>query len=133
MATDRAEILVKRYTPGSTPFYKTYELRFHDELTVLDALGHIKNEQDGTLTFRWSCRMGICGSCSAIVNGKPVLMCQTYCKDFKGPVRVEPLRNFPVIKDLVVDIADGFEKMKSVNPYLERIEKRALKDGEYTQ
>lgn len=124
---------MKRYNPGSTPFYQTYELRFHDELTVLDALSTIKDEQDGTLTFRWSCRMGICGSCSAIVNGKPVLMCQTYVKDLKAPVRVEPLRNFPVIKDLVVELDDAFEKMKQVQPYVQRMQEKSIEDGEYTQ
>lgn len=127
-------INVKRYMPGkSEQFFQSYELRFQNELTVLDALNDIKDTKDGTLTFRYSCKMGICGSCSAMVNGRPVLMCQTYCKDLTSPIRVEPLRNFPVIKDLVVDITDGFEKMKSVNPYLERIEKRALKEGEYLQ
>lgn len=131
----KLNIKVKRYTPGKTePFFQSYELRFHDELTVLDALSEIKNTQDGTLSFRWSCRMGICGSCSAVVNGKPVLMCQTYVRDLpEGDVHVAPLRNFPVIKDLVTDISDGFTKMRSVNPYLARIEKKAIEDGEYNQ
>lgn len=133
MAADRTEILVQRYTPGAeTPFYKSYELRFHEELTVLDALNIIKDEQDGTLSYRWSCRMGICGSCSAVVNGKPVLMCQTYVRDLKGPIKVEPLRNFPVIKDLVVDIDDAFEKMRSVMPYM-TIMNRKLEEGEVPQ
>ncbi len=134
MATAGTEILVKRYLPEkSEPFYQTYELRFEENLTVLDALNVIKDQQDPTLTYRWSCRMGICGSCSAVVNGKPVLMCQTYLKDVKHPVRIEPLRNFPVIKDLVVEIDDAFEKMRSVNPYIERLKKKALEDGEYEQ
>lgn len=134
MATDRKKILVKRYLPvKSEPFYQTYELRFYEEMTVLDALNAIKEEQDSTLCFRWSCRMGICGSCSAMVNGKPVLMCQTYLKDFEKPLRIEPLRHFPVIKDLVVDIDGPFEKMRSTMPYLTRFKEKALEDGEYLQ
>lgn len=134
METTSTNVLVKRYIPAAAePFYQTYELRFADDMTVLDALTRIKDVQDGSLTFRWSCRMGICGSCAAVVNGKPVLMCQTYMKDVKQPVRVEPLRNFPVVRDLVVDIDDAFEKMRSTMPYIDRMEKRALEDGEYLQ
>lgn len=128
---ERGEITVKRYLSSmQEPFYQVYELKFHDELTVLDALNMIKDEQDGGLTYRWSCRMGICGSCGAMVNGKPVLMCQTYLKDVGSPIRVEPLRNFPVIKDLVVDIDDPFEKMSSVNPYIEQIKRMARPQAE---
>lgn len=138
MAAAGTEILgtlcIQRYVPGANaPFHQTYELRFHEDMTVLDALNRIKESQDGSLSFRWSCRMGICGSCSAIVNGKPVLMCQTYLRGLGEAVRVAPLRNFPVIKDLVVDLDDAFEKMRSVHPYVERMEKRALEDGEYEQ
>lgn len=129
-----AQLLVKRYSPEkSEPFYQMYELRFFDEMTVLDALNILKDEQDGSLTFRWSCRMGICGSCSAIVNGKPVLMCQTYLRDLKSPVRVDPLRNFPIIKDLIVDIDDVFEKMRGTMPYMTRMKEKAIEDGEYEQ
>lgn len=127
-------INVKRYLPEkSGPFYQTFELRFYNELTILDALNQVKDEQDGSLTLRWSCRMGICGSCGAMVNGKPVLMCQTYIKNLKSPVRIEPLRNFPVIKDLIVDIDDPFEKMRSTMPYVQRMKEKALEDGEYEQ
>lgn len=134
MATDGTKILVKRYTPGKDePFYKTYELRFHEEMTVLDALNEIKNTQDGSLTFRWSCRMGICGSCGMVVNGKPVLTCQTYVRNLHGPIRVEPLRNFPIIKDLVVDIDGPFEQMRSTMPYVTRMQQKAVLDGEYEQ
>ena len=72
---------------------------------MLDGLNYIKDQLDGTLSFRWSCRMGICGSCGMMVNGDPQLTCATFLTDYApGPVRVEPLANFPVIRDLVVDI-----------------------------
>ncbi|PIQ77100.1 succinate dehydrogenase/fumarate reductase iron-sulfur subunit [Candidatus Peregrinibacteria bacterium CG11_big_fil_rev_8_21_14_0_20_46_8] len=125
MATTRKKILVQRYVEGmEKPELQEFELEATAEMTVLDALNAIKDTQDGSLTFRWSCRMALCGSCSAVVNGKPVLMCETSLKKLPDTVRVEPLRNFPIIKDLVVDIDDAFEKMRSVNPYLDRMEAR---------
>lgn len=144
MATTREKILkdrnkvtltLERYMPDkkAEPFHQTFALRFHDEMTVLDALNEIKDTKDGSLTYRWSCRMGICGSCGAMVNGKPVLMCQTYLKDLSEAVRVAPLRNFPIIKDLVVEIDDPFEKMRSVMPFMTRFKEKALDEGEYEQ
>lgn len=135
MATDGKKVLaVQRYRPGdAAPCCKEYEIRPSEELTVLDALNQVKDEQDGSLSYRWSCRMGICGSCGAMVNGKPTLMCQTYVKDLSWPIRVAPLRNFPVIKDLVVDIDDVFEKMRSVMPQMKRMEEKAVANGEYLQ
>lgn len=136
MATNGEKVLMRvtRYTPGEAmQFHKTYELKFYGEMTVLDALNEIKDTQDGTLTYRYSCRMGICGSCGMMVNGKPVLTCQTNIKDVTHPVRVEPLRNFPVIKDLVVDLGDAFEKMRSVMPYMAPVKKRLIEEGEYPQ
>lgn len=135
METTTTNVLVKRYIPGKneTPFYQTFELKFETDMTVLDALNKIKETQDPSLTYRWSCRMGICGSCAAVVNGKPVLMCQTNMRDIKQPVRIEPLKNFPVTKDLVVDISDAFEKMRSSMPYMERIQKNAVNQGNNLQ
>ena len=71
------------------------------------ALNHVKDQLDRHLSFRWSCRMGICGSCGMNVDGEPKLTCATFLSDYApGPVRVEPLANFPVMRDLVVDIGD---------------------------
>ena len=79
---------------------------------VLDGLNYIKDQLDGTLSYRWSCRMGICGSCGMTVNGEPKLTCATFLTDYApGPVRVEPLRNFPVVRDLVVEIGDFMRKL----------------------
>lgn len=104
-----------------------FTVPFEQEMTVLDALNAIKNDQDGTLTFRWSCRMGICGSCGMMVDGRPVLTCQTYVKDLCASevncdkcipeIAVAPLRHFPIIKDLVSDIDDPMEKFRSVMPW----------------
>ncbi|GLZ29650.1 hypothetical protein Lesp02_18400 [Lentzea sp. NBRC 105346] len=112
---------VTRYRPGedSEPTVQSYEVPLRKEWAVLDGLNHIKDHLDGTLSYRWSCRMGICGSCGMTVNGRPVLSCASFLVDYApGPVRVEPLRNFPVIRDLVVDISDFMEKLPRVKPWL---------------
>ena len=84
---------------------------------VLDALNYIKDNLDGSLTFRWSCRMGVCGSCGMMVNGVPKLTCATFLSDYSpGPVRVEPMKNFPGLRDLVVDTSDFLVKLTKSNP-----------------
>jgi fumarate reductase iron-sulfur subunit len=89
---------------------------------------------DGTLAYRWSCRMGICGSCGMMVNGEPKLTCATFLSEYApGPIRVEPLRNFPVIRDLIVDIGDFMRKLVTVKPWIVRDEERPLSAGEYRQ
>jgi len=101
---------------------------------VLDGLNHVKDRLDGTLSYRWSCRMGICGSCGMTVNGEPKLTCATFLDDYApGPVRVEPLRNFPVIRDLVVDLGDFMQKLVRVKPWIVRSVERPLADGEFLQ
>ena len=95
---------------------------------------YIKDQLDGTLSFRWSCRMGICGSCGMTVNGEPQLTCATFLTDYApGPIRVEPLRNFPVIRDLVVDIGDFMAKLPKVKPWLIRDVHSPVEEGEYLQ
>jgi succinate dehydrogenase iron-sulfur subunit len=101
---------------------------------VLDGLNYVKDRLDGTLSYRWSCRMGICGSCGMTVNGEPKLTCATFLSDYApGPVRVEPLRNFPVIRDLVVEIGDFMRKLSRVKPWIIRKDDKPLSDGEYLQ
>jgi len=101
---------------------------------VLDGLNYVKDHLDGTLSYRWSCRMGICGSCGMMVNGEPKLTCATFLADYApGPVRVEPLRNFPVIRDLIVDLGDFMGKLVRVKPWIIRQSEKPLSDGEYLQ
>jgi fumarate reductase iron-sulfur subunit len=88
---------------------------------VLEALNYIKDKLDGSLTYRWSCRMGICGSCGMVVNGYERLTCETLLAQFApGPVRVEPLRHFPIARDLVIDMTDFLEKLTRVRPWIVR-------------
>ena len=97
---------------------------------VLDALNYIKDQIDGTLSYRWSCRMGVCGSCGMTVNGEPKLTCATFLTDYApGPMRVEPLENFPVIRDLVVEIGDFMRKLTTVKPWIIREEEKPTVRG----
>jgi fumarate reductase iron-sulfur subunit len=78
--------------------------------------------------------MGICGSCGMTVNGEPQLSCATFLTDYApGPVRVEPLRNFPVIRDLVIDIDDFMTKLPKVKPWIIREVHSPVEEGEYLQ
>jgi succinate dehydrogenase / fumarate reductase iron-sulfur subunit len=85
---------------------------------LLDGLIRIKDTIDGTLTFRRSCAHGICGSCAVRINGRNGLACQTLIQDMPETITVEPLAEYPVIKDLVVDMGPFFEKNEKVMPYL---------------
>ena len=132
----RIKLQVARYRPEqeSEPVFDDYEVPCPDDWVVLDGLNHVKDQLDGTLSYRWSCRMGICGSCGMTVNGEPKLTCATFLADYApGPVRVEPLRNFPVIRDLVVDLGDFMQKLVRVKPWIVRAAEKPLASGEYLQ
>jgi len=127
---------VARYRPGidSEPVFQGYDVPVADDWAVLDGLAYIKDKLDGTLSFRWSCRMGICGSCGMMVNGEPRLTCGTFLTEFgSGPVRIEPLKGFPVIRDLVVEIDDFLAKLAHVQPWLVREGEELPLDTEYAQ
>ena len=127
---------VTRYRPEqeSEPILQDYEVPYHEKWVVLDALNYIKNQLDGSLSYRWSCRMGVCGSCGMMVNGKPMLTCATFLTDYvPGPIRVEPMQFFPIVRDLVVDMTDFMQKLKKVKPWLIRKQEKPLEEGEYRQ
>ncbi|NNC72674.1 MAG: succinate dehydrogenase iron-sulfur subunit [Sphingomonadaceae bacterium] len=113
---------VYRYDPdsGENPRYDTFELDL-DECgpMVLDALIKMKSEQDATLTFRRSCREGICGSCAMNIDGKNGLACTTAIEDCKGKeIRITPLPAMDVIKDLVPDFSHFYAQYASIQPWL---------------
>ncbi len=127
---------VARYRPEkeSEPTFQSYEVPYRKEWVVLDALNYIKDLLDGSLSFRWSCRMGVCGSCGMMVNGEPKLTCSTFLTDYlPGPIRVEPLQYFPIVRDLVVDISDFMQKLRRVKPWVIRAQEKPLEEGEYRQ
>ncbi len=130
------KLQVARYRPEqeSESVFDEFEVPCPNDWVVLDGLNHIKDQLDGTLSYRWSCRMGICGSCGMTVNGEPKLTCATFLTDYApGPVRVEPLRNFPVIRDLIVDLGDFMQKLVRVKPWIVRAAEKPLSSGEYLQ
>jgi fumarate reductase iron-sulfur subunit len=133
---DRIALQVVRYRPEgeAAPTSQEYEVPLRKDWVVLDGLNYIKDHLDGSLSFRWSCRMGVCGSCGMTVNGEPKLTCATFLADYApGPVRVGPLSNFPIIRDLVVEIGDFMRKLTAVKPWLVRKEEKPLAEGEYRQ
>jgi fumarate reductase iron-sulfur subunit len=135
MGEKTKKLTVTRYHPETdgAPAQQTFEVPYGDDTRVLDALNHIKDTLDGTLTFRWSCGMGVCGSCGMNVNGTPRLTCATFLRDFEGDIRVEPLANFPVMRDLVVNMSDFMEKLKLVKPWIIRKDEKPVTEGTYLQ
>ena len=127
---------VFRYRPDqeTQPSFDSYEVPCEKDWVILDALNYIKDQIDGTLSYRWSCRMGVCGSCGMMVNGEPVLTCATFLNKFlPGPVKIEPLEHFPVVRDLVIEMSDFIGKLQKVKPWIVRKEEKSLEDGEYIQ
>ena len=127
---------VARYRPERErePTFQTYEVPFRKDWVVLDALNYIKDRLDGSLSYRWSCRMGVCGSCGMMVDGEPKLTCATFLSDYMPrPIRVEPLSYFPVVRDLVIEMTDFMVKLKSVKPWIVREEEKPTSEGEYLQ
>lgn len=101
------------------PHYQSYTVKTSPGMTVLDALNEIKWQQDGTLTYRKSCRSGICGSCAMKIHGLNQLACETQIEVLKKKeIVIDPLPGFKVLKDIVVDLDPFFEHLKRIKPYL---------------
>lgn len=120
---------VQRFDPEKDrrPYMKEYQVPYTQGLTVLDGLYYIKEKLDGSLAFRASCRMAVCGSCGMFINGKPHLACHTQITELQSVViEVKPLPNYTVIKDLVCDFTPLFAKHKAVKPYIIRRDAREI-------
>ncbi len=113
---------IYRWSPddGQNPRLDTYEIDLDDcGPMVLDALIKIKNEVDSTVTFRRSCREGICGSCAMNIDGTNTLACLKGIDEVKGDVKVYPLPHMPVVKDLVPDLNQAYAQYTSIEPWLQ--------------
>jgi len=113
---------VYRYNPDDddNPRVDTYEIDTLDcGPMVLDALLKIKNEIDTTITFRRSCREGICGSCSMNIDGKNALACTMSIDDIVGDIKIYPLPHMSVLKDLVTDLSNFYKQYESIQPWLQ--------------
>ena len=130
------EIEVLRYRPeqDADPFTQTYHVSYTDDMSVLQGLQYIKDDLDGTLSFRWSCRMAICGSCGMMINGVPKLACRTFLRDYHPEnVRIGPLEHFPIERDLVVGVGGYMKRLEGIKPYLIPKEPHTIEQGEYLQ
>lgn len=121
--TDLQEVTfrVQRFHPGedAEPEWAEFPVRVEAGMTVLDGLLQIRRQLDATLTWRYSCRMGLCGSCGMMINGQPGLACNTQIRDVcRGTLRLQPLANFPIVRDLVADLSPMFAKHASLKPYV---------------
>ncbi len=113
---------IYRYNPDETgnPRLDAFDIDLADcGPMVLDALIKIKNEVDSTLTFRRSCREGICGSCAMNIDGHNTLACLKPIEDVKGEVKIYPLPHMPVVKDLVPDLSVPYAQLTSIQPWLQ--------------
>jgi fumarate reductase iron-sulfur subunit len=131
----RITLEVLRYNPetDAAPRFQSYELACLDEWVLLDALNYVKDNLDPTLSYRWSCHMAVCGSCGMNVNGEPKLACKTFIREYPDRIRVEPLGNFPIERDLVTVADDFIAKLARVKPYLIPKQARSLEAGEHRQ
>ncbi len=134
--TTTIDLEVYRYRPEleTEPTFDTFTVPLRSDWVILDALNYIKDEIDGTLSYRWSCQMGVCGSCGMMANGEPILTCASFLKNYApGPIRVEPLANFPVARDLIISMDDFMEKLNRIKPWIIVEEEKPLEEGEYLQ
>ncbi len=112
---------VYRWNPddGRNPQVDIYELDLDDcGPMVLDALIKIKDEVDSTLTFRRSCREGVCGSCAMNIDGTNTLACTKFLSEVKGDIKIYPLPHMPVVKDLVPDLTEAYAQYAAIEPWL---------------
>ena len=131
---DKRTFLIYRYDPDNSeqPRIDRYDVDLSNTgPMILDALIKIKNDIDPTITFRRSCREGVCGSCSMNIDGTNTLACTKYVDDVKGDIKIYPLPHMPVIKDLVPDLKHIYKQYSSIDPWLKSSQKadRELKQS----
>lgn len=127
--------VITRFDPDrdAAPRQQSYQVPVQPGWKVLDALNYIKDEIDPSLSHRWSCRMAVCGSCGMMVNGKASLTCKDAVSDYGDQIEVAPLSNFPIVRDLIVELEAFMDKLKSVKPWIIKAKERALEEGAHRQ
>lgn len=122
---------IRRYDPDNDagPHYENYGIRAEPGMTVLDGLHLIRETIDPSLAWRYSCRMGVCGSCGMLVNGRAMLACNNQILDIsKKRLVIAPLPNFDIIKDLVPDLRPMFEKQIALQTFMQRADKEEMEN-----
>ena len=137
-ATREVTFHVRKFDPtkDSAPHIQPFTVPVKLGMTVLDGLHYIKEHHDQTLVWRYSCRMGVCGSCGMLINGRPTLACNTQILDVASSrLTVGPLPNFGIVRDLAPDLSSMIEKHQSILPFIMRAKEAELNDpaGEYFQ
>lgn len=135
------DIDILRYRPelDDQPFTQTFNIPYRADMSILEALQYIKDHLDSTVSFRWSCRMAICGSCGLMINGVPKLGCKAFLRDhYPKKITLEPLSNFPIERDLIVVMDDFIKKLEEIKPYIipEKTDAgtiKCLSEGTYQQ
>ena len=114
-----AHLKVFRGSPGEEGRFDEFDVPVEEGMVVLDALHWIQGHEAPDLAVRWNCKAAKCGSCSAEVDGRPSLTCKTRLSDFdlEEPITVEPMRAFPLIRDLVTDVSWNYEVNKTIQPF----------------
>ena len=105
---------VEVWRGAATGIFQAFQVPRREHQTVLDVVTEIQRDQDPTLSYRFACRVGMCGSCAMVVNGRPRWTCRTRVSEASadGNLRLEPLRNFAVVKDLAVEMTQFFDKWR---------------------
>ena len=129
---------IRRYTPerDKAPYIQSFTVPVKPGMTVLEGLHYVRENFDTTLAWRYSCRMGVCGSCGMLLNGQPTLACNTQILDIAGAeLTVGPLPNFKILRDLVPDLAPMLDKHLALRPFVVREDEADVNDpeGEYYQ
>jgi len=129
---------IRRFDPerDESPHWEQYTVKVESGMTILDGLHQIKQNQDSTLSWRFSCRMGVCGSCAMLVSGKPMLACNTQILDITDrALTLAPLPNFDIIRDLVPDLTRLLEDHVAIQPYIQGQDAEEMENptGEFFQ
>jgi fumarate reductase iron-sulfur subunit len=114
-------LLVKIWRGTTSGRFQVFEVPRRENQTVLDVVTQVQREQDPTLSYRFACRVGMCGSCAMMVNGRPRWACRTRASEAArdGRLLLEPLRNFTVVKDLTVEMTEFFDKWRAARGFFE--------------
>lgn len=131
------QVDIQRYNPDvdEQPHWQSYTVDWSQDTSVLDILNQIKDEQDPSLSYRWSCRMEVCGSCGMVINGEPKLACSTFVRDYaaSGKLSITALDQMPIEKDLIIDMQPFIERLEKIKPYIINAAPRTLSEKEHIQ
>lgn len=123
MGADELTLVIQRFDPSveKSPHLERYQVPLRDGMTVLDALIYAKDRLDHGISLRFSCRMASCGSCGMKIDGRPRLACETQVGDLRSAtITVQPMDNFPIVRDLVVDLGSFFSRHAALSPHIQR-------------